>query len=168
MHLDAAYNLARWLLRDEQSAQDVVQEAYLRAFRFFDDLRGADAKPWLLRIVRNECFNWLRQFPRSGNSVEFDEERDTEADSPSDGGDSFANPETLLLKKHEAAQVTACLAQVPAVFREVLILREMEDLSYQTIASVVGIPVGTVMSRLSRGRGMLKALLLANDGEMQS
>ncbi len=160
-HLDAAYNLARWLLRDEHQAHDVVQEAYLRAFRFFDTLRGQDAKPWLLGIVRNECFTWMRQHAYQQHEVEWDEAQEA-AGLPEDGGTGL-DPEALLLQKHEVARVNACLAKVPALFREVLILRELEDMSYDSIARVVGIPQGTVMSRLSRGRAMLKAQLTAAD-----
>ena len=161
LHLDAAYNLARWLLRDEQSANDVVQEAYLRAFRFFDGLRSEDAKPWLLRIVRNECFNWMRQSAGSGELVEFDEEMDFRTIH---ADDMASNPESIVLRRQEQVQVNACLARLPAAFREVLILRELEGMSYQDIARVAGIPVGTVMSRLSRARTGLKELLVAYPG----
>lgn len=151
-HLDAAYNLARWLLRDEQSARDVVQEACLRAFRFFDGFRGGDARPWLLGIVRNACFDWLGESRR--DDVEFDEERDSGAVAePADG------PQRLLERKLERAQVNAAIATLPPLFREVLILRELEELSYDEIAQVADIPVGTVMSRLSRARAMLRAAL---------
>ena len=155
-HLDAAYNLARWLLHDEQSAQDVVQEAYLRAFRFFDSFRGGDARPWLLGIVRNACFTWLGQSGR--DHVEFDEERDSGALDPAleRAGN---NPQHLLERKLERAQVNAAIATLPPLFREVLILRELEELSYDEIAQVAGTPVGTVMSRLSRARAMLRAAL---------
>jgi len=155
-HLDAAYNLARWLLRDEQSAQDVVQEAYLRALRFFDGFHGGDARPWLLSIVRNECFTWLRASHR--DHVEFDEERDSEAIDPSQvrcAGD----PEQVLQGKLERAQVNAAIATLPPIFREVLVLREIAELSYEEIAQVAGIPAGTVMSRLSRARALLRAAL---------
>lgn len=151
-HLNAAYNLARWLLRDEQSAQDVVQEAYLRAFKFFDGFRGGDARPWLLGIVRNACFTWLGQSGR--NHVEFDEERDSEAPEQASN-----NPQQLLERKLERAQVNAAIATLSPLFREVLILRELEELSYEEIAQVIDIPVGTVMSRLSRARAMLRAAL---------
>lgn len=161
-HLDAAYNLARWLLRDEQSAQDVVQEAYLRAFRFFDGFRGGDARPWLLGIVRNTCFTWLGQSGR--DHVEFDEERDSGALDA--GIEAAANdPLRLLERKFERAQVNAAIATLPPLFREVLILREIEELSYDEIAQVAGIPVGTVMSRLSRARAMLRVALTQPDKE---
>ncbi|MBU1225182.1 MAG: sigma-70 family RNA polymerase sigma factor [Gammaproteobacteria bacterium] len=162
-HLDAAYNLARWLLRDEQSAQDVVQEAYLRAFRFFDGFRGdQDARPWLLSIVRNSCFTWLRE--RGREPVEFDEERDSEQRDPA-LYEATDGPERLLERKLERAQVNAAVATLTPLFREVLILRELEAMSYDEIAQVVGIPVGTVMSRLSRARSMLRTALAAADKE---
>jgi RNA polymerase sigma-70 factor (ECF subfamily) len=162
-HLDAAYNLARWLLRDEQSAQDVVQEAYLRAFRFFDGFRGdEDARPWLLSIVRNSCFTWLRE--RARDHVEFDEERDSDQRDPA-LYEATDGPERLLERKLERAQVNAAVATLTPLFREVLILRELEALSYDEIAQVVGIPVGTVMSRLSRARSMLRTALAAADKE---
>ncbi len=161
-HLDAAYNLARWLLRDEQSAQDVVQEAYLRAFRFFDGFRGGDARPWLLSIVRNACFTWLRE--RGHDHVEFDEERDSDQRDPSlhETGDG---PDRLLERKLESAHVNAAIATLSPLFREVLVLREIEALSYEEIAQIAGIPAGTVMSRLSRARSMLRAALAAADKE---
>ncbi|HWR76594.1 MAG TPA: sigma-70 family RNA polymerase sigma factor [Thiobacillus sp.] len=161
-HLDAAYNLARWLLRDEQNAQDVVQEAYLRAFRFFDGFRGGDARPWLLGIVRNSCFTWLRE--RGRDHVEFDEERDSDQHDPA-LHEAIDGPERLFERKLERTQVNAAIAMLSPLFREVLILRELESLSYEEIAQVVGIPVGTVMSRLSRARSMLRTALAAADEE---
>ena len=157
-HLNAAYNLARWLLHDEQAAQDVVQESYLRALRFFDGFRGGDARPWLLRIVRNTCFTWLRE--RGQPHVEFDEDRDSDQCDPAlhkaaDG------PEQMFERKLERAQVNAAIATLPPKLREMLILRELESLSYEDIAQVVCIPLGTVMSRLSRARSMLRTALLA-------
>ncbi|MHB1083806.1 MAG: sigma-70 family RNA polymerase sigma factor [Thiobacillus sp.] len=161
-HLDAAYNLARWLLHDEQSAQDVVQEAYLRAFRFFDGFRGGDARPWLLSIVRNSCFTWLRE--RGRDHLEFDEERDSDQRDPA-LHEAADGPERLLERKLERTQVNAAITTLPPLFREVLVLREIEALSYEEIAQVVGIPAGTVMSRLSRARSMLRAALAAADKE---
>lgn len=161
-HLDAAYNLARWLLHDEQSAQDVVQEAYLRAFRFFDSFRGGDARPWLLSIVRNACFTWLRE--RGRDHLEFDEARDSDQRDPA-LSEAADGPERLLERKLERAQVNTAIATLPPLFREVLVLREIESLSYEEIAQVVGIPAGTVMSRLSRARSMLRIALAAADKE---
>lgn len=157
-HLDAAYNLARWLLRDEQAADDVVQEAYLRALRYFGSFHGEDAKPWLLGIVRNACFTWLQDNRGAAQTLEFDEDRDSgEQDlAPERRAD---NPEQLLSRKQDGAALSAAIDGLPTVFREVLILRELEELSYDEIARIVGIPTGTVMSRLSRARGLLRAAL---------
>mgnify|MGYP000847075836 CR=1 FL=1 len=160
-HLDAAYNLARWLLRDESAARDVVQESYLRAFRFFDGLRGGEARPWLLGIVRNTCFTWLQSLRKDGDMLPFDEERDSEGGeglTPADG-----NPEGLLLQKLERRRVQAAIEALPPVFREVIVLRELEDLSYEEIARIAGVPAGTVMSRLSRGRRFLRTHLLEQE-----
>ena len=157
-HLDTAYNLARWLLRDEHSAQDVVQEAYLRAFRFFDGFRGGDARPWLMSIVRNTCFTWLRDHGRGPELVEFDEERGSDAYEPTISR-ADDNPESLLMRKLESGQVNAAIEELPPVFREALILRELEEMSYEEIAQIAGVPIGTVMSRLSRARRMLRAAL---------
>ncbi|HEY1393722.1 MAG TPA: sigma-70 family RNA polymerase sigma factor, partial [Methylibium sp.] len=149
---------ARWLLRDEHDAEDVVQEAYLRAFRFFAALRGADAKPWLLGIVRNACYDWLSQRSRrEANHVEFDELQDSEAELQL--AEPAATPEALLARRWEGRQVNEALASLPPPLREVLILREIEELSYEDIARIAGIPIGTVMSRLSRGRARLRAAL---------
>jgi RNA polymerase sigma-70 factor (ECF subfamily) len=155
--LDAAYSLARWLVRDEHVAEDVVQDAYLRAFRYFATFRGGDARPWLLGIVRNCCYSWFSEQKRSR---EF--ETDVEgADAPSlDGQDRPQTPETLLVQKVERAQVTAAIARLPLVFREVLVLREIEELSYEDVARVLDIPKGTVMSRLSRARRLLQGYLV--------
>lgn len=156
-HLDAAYNLARWLLRDDHSAQDAVQEACIRAFRFFDHLRGEDARPWLLGIVRNTCYTLLRKRRQVGEHVEFDEERDTGlVDATARRED---NPERLLLSRLESVRLDQAIEQLPPRFREVIVLRELEELSYQQIAQTVDVPVGTVMSRLSRARALLRDML---------
>jgi RNA polymerase sigma factor (sigma-70 family) len=157
-HLNAAYNLARWLLRDDSSAQDVVQEACLRAFRFFDGFRGDDARPWLLGIVRNSCYTWLREQKRPGEHVEFDDERDSGAIDPALSR-AMDNPEALLLRKLDQAQVNKAIENLPPAFREVLVLRELEELTYEEIAQVSAIPIGTVMSRLARARALLRAAL---------
>lgn len=161
-HLRAAYNLARWLLRDERLAEDAVQEAYLRAFRFFDDLRGGDARPWLLGIVRNACFDALRQTRRHANELPFDESLDGDADALGmDGlptcevGDPAAAWERRALRR----RVNEAVAALPPPFREVIVLRELEEMSYEDIARVAGIPAGTVMSRLSRARALLREAL---------
>lgn len=168
-HLDAAFNLARWLLRDDQGARDVVQEAYLRAFRFFDGFYGGDARPWLLAIVRNACYTWLRDRGHEPEQVEFDEERDSESALPGFPGASGnpGNPEQLLLQKVERERIDAAIEKLPPAFREVLILREIEEMSYEEIAQVAAIPAGTVMSRLARARRMLRDLLGRPDGECE-
>ncbi|MGZ5179448.1 MAG: sigma-70 family RNA polymerase sigma factor [Ramlibacter sp.] len=150
--LDAAFSLARWLVRDEHVAEDVVQDAFLRAFRYFAAFHGGDPRPWLLGIVRNCCYSWFAQQKRS-REFEVDLE---DADAPAlDGHDQPLTPETLLVQKVERAQVTAAIAALALPFREVLVLREIEELSYEDIARVLGIPKGTVMSRLSRARRLL-------------
>jgi RNA polymerase sigma-70 factor (ECF subfamily) len=157
-HLHAAYNLARWMLRDNHNAQDVVQEAYLRALMFFESFHGGDAKPWVLGIVRNTCYTWLKENGRPGEQIEFDEERDSGAgDLTSNRLDN--NPEELLIQKLTRARIDAAIEGLPLVFREVIVLRELEELSYEEIAQVAAIPLGTVMSRLARGRKMLRAAL---------
>ena len=147
-HLDAAYYLARWLMRNDADAQDVVQEAYLRALRFFDGFYGKNPRAWLLTIVRNTCYTSLRKNRASDFSCDFDEAaRDWESDEP--------DPETLQVMKVEKQLVVDAIEDLPIEFREVVILREFEELSYKEIAAVTGIPIGTVMSRLARARKRL-------------
>jgi RNA polymerase sigma factor (sigma-70 family) len=153
-HLNAAYNLAAWLTRNKDDAEDVVQEAYLRAFRFFGGFHGGDGKAWLLAIVRNTCQTWLRREKGTRSVVMFDEQ----THSP-----EFAktNPEVTLLKKFDVVSLRECLEGLPVDYREVVILRELEEMSYQEIADVVKIPIGTVMSRLSRARQRLAECVAA-------
>lgn len=147
-HLDAAYNLARWLTRNEHDAQDVVQEAYLRAFRFFGGFHGSNARAWLLTIVRNTCYTWLRHNRSPELSDDFDEAvRAKESDEP--------DPETQQVLKAQTELVNSAIEQLPIEFREVMVLRELEELSYKEIVAVTGIPIGTVMSRLARARKRL-------------
>jgi RNA polymerase sigma-70 factor (ECF subfamily) len=151
-HLDAAYNLARWLTRNEHDAQDVVQEAYMRAFRFSGGFRGGNVRAWLLRIVRNTCYTWLAQNRPQQPTAEFDERLF--------GPDPRApNPEEVLLRNDSAKLLRQALETLPPNAREVLILRELEGLTYQEISEVTGILPGTVMSRLSRARGGLRQSL---------
>jgi RNA polymerase sigma factor (sigma-70 family) len=163
-HLDAAYNLARWLLKDDDGARDAVQDAYLRAFRFFDRLQGEEARPWLLAIVRNTCYSLLGKRRQFGDQVEFDEERDSEfveGTAGSGGGD----PAAQLSRKVESARIDEAIEWLPSVYREVIVLRELEELGYEEIAQVANVPVGTVMSRLSRARALLRKRLGRPDGE---
>ena len=151
-HRDAAYNLARWLTRNEHDAQDMVQEAYLRAFKFFDGFHGADTRAWLLTIVRNTCYTWLGQNRRSQLTTSFDEEIHTVEEDA-------LNPSALALKSGDMAMLKESLEELPNEFREVIVLRDLEELSYKQIAEVINAPLGTVMSRLARARGRLKQIL---------
>ena len=151
-HLDAAYNLARWLMRNEQDAQDVAQEAYLRAFRFFPGFRGGDARAWLMKIVRNTCYTWLHANRPLQEAAEFDENL-----FPPDC--SAPNPEEVALQNDSAALLREALEKLPPNSREVLVLRELEGMSYKEIAAITGMPVGTVMSTLSRARDRLRQTL---------
>ena len=153
VHLDAAYNLARWLMHDETEAEDMVQEAYLRIASHFAGFGGGDGRAWLLTIVRNSCYDRLRQKGASDRNTDFDEELHS-------GGRPAPNPETVLLLAERSEMVKKSLAELPAEYREVLILRELEQLSYREIADVAGIPLGTVMSRISRARQLLQRTLL--------
>ena len=146
-HLDAAYNLARWITRNDHDAQDVVQEAVLRAYRFFEGLRG-EARPWLLAIVRNSCLSWL-QVNRPADLAAFDDRVVETQASDQDG------PEEQAMRATDRRMLNEAIAALPCQFREVLVLRELEDLSYRDIAGVAGIPIGTVMSRLARARRLL-------------
>jgi RNA polymerase sigma-70 factor (ECF subfamily) len=156
-HLDAAYRLARWLTGDDHGAEDVVQMAYLRAFRFFDDFRGDDARAWLLKIVRNTCFSSLRDARHQRDALPFDEQLHSDEQ---DGVDVSVfgmgnNPEAILARRDTGRAVNQALAGLPLAFREVLVLKEMDGLSYKQIAEIADIPIGTVMSRLARGRKLL-------------
>jgi RNA polymerase sigma-70 factor (ECF subfamily) len=152
-HFDAAHNLARWLARPPADADDIVQEAILRAYRGFEGFRGEDAKPWLLAIVRNCFFTAVGQ-ARQSRSVPLPEESAANDDAALI--DESPNPELTALRVDQRRKLDQVVATLPQEFREVLILREMEDLSYREIAQVTGAPIGTVMSRLARARAMLK------------
>lgn len=153
-HLDAAYNLARWLTRNDSDAEDVVQEASLKAFRFLDQCRAEDARGWFLTIVRNASYTWLRN------------KRPQEVVISLGSDDDFAElavdpttPERNCIDQQTTRQINEAIENLPIVFREVLILRELEELSYKEIANLVGVPMGTIMSRLARGRAMLAKTL---------
>jgi len=156
-HLPAAYNLARWLVRNDQDAEDVVQEAYLRAFKFFAGYRGGESRTWLLTIVRNTSYSWLQR-NRSRELMEVIDER--HEDSTID----FANPELRLVRDADAQMVREALSDLPLEFREVMVMREMEELSYKEISAIADLPIGTVMSRLARGRKRLYSLLATRMG----
>jgi RNA polymerase sigma-70 factor, ECF subfamily len=157
-HVDAAYNLARWLTGNDQDAEDVVQEAMLRAFMYFDGFRGGDARSWILKIVRNTCFTWLETNrpneiqPTAGEGVE-------DMTTPLVYSEFADDPETLALRRTTALQLSNAIAAIPAAFREVVVLRELEGLSYKEIATVIDVPIGTVMSRLARARAELRRIL---------
>jgi RNA polymerase sigma-70 factor (ECF subfamily) len=151
-HLDAAYNYARWLAGSDAEAEDVVQDACVRAMRFFSSLRGDNARAWLFTIVRN---TWYSRFSRRAGKAEVATLDDMAAEPPDDGLD----PEALLFQQDAVSRVRHALDQLPVDFREVIVLRELEGLSYKEIAAVAGVPVGTVMSRLARARERLAALL---------
>jgi RNA polymerase sigma-70 factor, ECF subfamily len=158
--MEAAFNLAFWLVRSRADAEDIVQEAYLRAFRAFDGFRGDDMRPWLLAIVRNTAYRWLSNRRRSGTVISLEE---AFAEGGGQSADDIASEEPTaeerLIGAAERDYVLRALAELPPAFREVLVLREIEGLAYREIAEVTGAPVGTVMSRLSRGRGELRKVL---------
>ena len=152
-HLDAAYNLARFLTRNDQDAQDVTQEACLRAFRFFDGYQGGNMQAWLLTIVRHTCYAWLHQNRRADSTGEFNEEIHSSEVSGS------ADPEIQVLASVDKETLNRALEDLPDVFREALVLREMEGMSYKEIADVTSASLGTVMSRLARARTRLRQSL---------
>ena len=160
-HLNAAYNLALWLARDERNAEDIVQEACLRAYRFIDGCNGSSGRAWLLTIVRNTFYTWLEKNRGGKDGIEFDQEElaaygyDIEALENHDG---YAVDQALE-QEESRAWVNRALECLPAKHREIIVLRELEELSYKEIASVTGVPVGTVMSRLARAREMLRRQL---------
>ncbi len=166
-HLDGAYNLARYLTRDGTAAEDIVQDAFLRAFRAFPTFRGEAPKAWLFAIVRNCCLNWAASRKATAEMVVTEgalSERESLALSNLADPDQDT-PETALLRRRQAEMVRAVVETLPEPFREALVLREMQEMSYKEIAGLTGVPVGTVMSRLARARQMLADILLANGGE---
>jgi RNA polymerase sigma-70 factor (ECF subfamily) len=157
-HLDAAYNLARWLTRDQRDAEDVVQEAFLRALRHFSSFKGGDARPWLLAIVRNTFYTWRRSNRLPEEETVLEEDKHPLASETSD-------PELLLLRENDRQLVRDALTRLPKEFLEVIVLREFEELSYKQIAEIMQVPCGTVMSRLARARKRLVQVLLATPNE---
>ena len=152
-HLDAAYNLARWLVRKPQDAEDIVQEAYLRAFKFFRGYQGGDARSWVLKIVRNTSYSFLEKNRPAELAEEFDEEVHTAVvEQP--------GAEAALLQSADGRMLREALDELPVNFREVIVLRELEGMSYKEIAEVKGVPMGTVMSSLARARTQLRERLI--------
>ena len=149
-HLDAAFNLARWLLRSGNDAEDAAQEAMLRAYRFFHGFRGGDVRAWLLQIVRNTCFTWMEKNRHGKDMSEFDDELH---------GPIGPTPESLAIAADNRGRLTQALESLPSRFREVIVLRELEGCSYKEIATITSIPIGTVMSTLSRARRQLQLAL---------
>jgi len=149
-HLDAAHNLARWLLRDKANAEDATQESILRAYRFFPGFRAGDARAWLLQIVRNYCYTWLRKNRLQEDVSELDQDS-MRSETPS--------PEALAISSHDRDRVARALEALPVPLREIFILRELEGCSYKEIAAITSHPIGTVMSALARARRQLREAL---------
>jgi RNA polymerase sigma-70 factor, ECF subfamily len=152
-HLDAAYNLARWLVKNDHDAEDVVQEAFLRAFKFYGSFRGGNFRTWLLTIVRHTCYTWLKENRSPGNVLPFDEAIHGDVIAPN-------NQEMEMMKNADVQMLREAVQQLPVEFRETLVLREMEGLSYKEIADLANVPLGTVMSRLARARKWLQDRLV--------
>jgi RNA polymerase sigma-70 factor (ECF subfamily) len=152
-HLDAAYNLARWLTRDDHDAEDLVQSAYLRALKSLGGFHGANSRAWLLVIVRNACYTWLQKKQARGPAVPFDE-------GIHSAGSDALDPQISLLSEDQRRTVRRAVEELPPELREVVVLRELEGLSYKEIATIADIPLGTVMSRLSRARERLRESLV--------
>ena len=155
-HLNAALNLARWLTHNDHDAEDVVQEAFVRALRYVDGFRGDNARAWLLQIVRNTCFSWLKE-NRSAEVVAFD---DADGVLHEIAAPAAEEPPAIAMRNADRLQINQAIAALPVVYREVLVLRELEDLSYKDIARIADIPIGTVMSRLARARSLMQQALL--------
>ena len=151
-HLDAAYNLARWLTGNEQDARDMVQESFLRALKFFGNFRGGDPRAWLLTIVRNTVYSWFKRRQSRDHLLDL-------AEQIEEFEDVSVNPAQLLERSANIELVRDAIAQLPPEFREAVVLREMESLSYKEIADITGVRLGTVMSRLARGRRELQLIL---------
>lgn len=155
-HLDAAFNLARWLTRNDHDAQDVVQDAFVRALRYIGSFRGDNARSWLLQIVRNTCFSWMKK-NRPTEIVAFEDNEDVLEELPGPVADE---PYAIAVRNADRAQINQAIAALPVAYREVLVLRELEDCSYGEIARIADIPLGTVMSRLARARNLMRHALI--------
>ena len=168
-HLDAAYNLARWLTRNEDDAQDLAQEASLRALKFFDGFHGQDGRAWLLTIVRNTYYTWLKKNRDRKRDESFDEEfHGLEGDGSTLAGSMpQSNPELLMMQQASQQVINKALERLPVDSREIIVLRELEDLSYKEIADIVEVPMGTVMSRLARARKLLREQLEQMNAQSQ-
>jgi RNA polymerase sigma-70 factor (ECF subfamily) len=154
-HLDAAYNLARWLTHNDHDAQDVVQQAAMRAMRYIGGLRGEGARAWLLQIVRHTCYSWLKE-NRPAERVVLDDADEEWLDIAAPAADE---PPSVAIRNEDRIRINEAIASLPIAYREVLVLRELEDLSYNDISRIAEIPVGTVMSRLARARGLMRTAL---------
>jgi RNA polymerase sigma-70 factor (ECF subfamily) len=156
-HLKAAFNLAAWMIRNPHDAEDLVQESYIKAFRYFEGFKGGDGRAWVLAIVRNTCLTWLRQKGAGAPTQLFDERLHT-------GAGQWSNPEETLLNQSDAARLRECIEALPLEYREALVMRELEELSYKEIAEMAAVPMGTIMSRLSRARKRLQDCLTRTSG----
>jgi RNA polymerase sigma factor (sigma-70 family) len=162
VHLDSAYNLARWITRDAGMARDAVQDGSLRAFRAFAQMQGPNARSWFLAVIRNTCIDLLRE--ERGRAVEEEYDEDQHGQAVALDGSGTMTPEDIAVRASDARWVRRCIDALPREYREVIVLRELEELSYKEISTIVEIPIGTVMSRLARGRDLLeKHMHVANE-----
>jgi RNA polymerase sigma-70 factor (ECF subfamily) len=159
-HIDAAFNLARWLLRSAPDAEDVAQDAMLRAYRYFPGFHGGDVRAWLLQIVRNSCYTWMEKNRRAGDTTEFNEDLHLDTTTT-----QRSTPESLAIESDNRERLTRALESLPPRYREVIVLRELEGCSYKEISTITSIPMGTVMSTLSRARQQLQSALVAPTGK---
>jgi len=158
VHLDSAYNLARWITRDTATARDAVQDGCLRAFRAFDQMQGPNARSWFLAVIRNACLDLLRE--QRSRAVEEEYDEDLHGSRVAADGGGAITPEDIAARASDAQWLRNCIDALPRDYREVIVLRELEELSYKEISAIVDIPIGTVMSRLARGRDLLQQRML--------
>jgi RNA polymerase sigma factor (sigma-70 family) len=158
VHLDAGYSLARWITRDEATARDAVQDGCLQAFRGFDQMHGPNARAWFLAVIRNACLDQLRR--QRGRDVEEPYDENLHGSGIASETSTSATPEQIAVRGSDARWLRACIEALPREYREVIVLRELEELSYKEIGAIVDIPIGTVMSRLARGRDLLQQRML--------